>query len=77
MMSGAGVMKDISDFFGMAHGDIVGSDSELLEINLVEEHELMSFKKAMRLRARLLILSAILMFLIYVYLQKNYGADAD
>lgn len=67
----AGVMTDVCDFFGVTHDDLA-ADSKELEINLMDEHELMSFKKGMRLRARMLILSATLIFLLYVYYLKNF-----
>ena len=74
MMCGVGVMTDICDFFGMSHEVDI---SNLVEINLTEEHELMSFKKKLYLKIRLVYLSAVLLFLIFVYYQKNYGGDSD
>ena len=70
-MCAAGVITDVCNFFGVPHDDLA-ADSKELEINLVDEHELTSFKKEMRLRARMLILSAVLIFLLYVYYLKNF-----
>lgn len=66
-------MTDICDFFGMSHEE---SMTNLTEINLTEEHELMSFKKKLQLKIRSIYLLALLLFLIFVYYQKNYG-DSD
>jgi polyphosphate kinase 2 (PPK2 family) len=75
IMCGSGVMTDICDFFGMSHDENI-NNSKLVEINLTEEHELMSFKKNLYLKIRVVYLAALLLFLIFVYYQKNYG-DSD
>lgn len=68
IMCGGDVMNDISDFFGMTYEE----GDNRMEINLIEEHELMTFKRGMRLRARFFILAAILLFVVYIYVNKNY-----
>ena len=72
MIISSGVMADMADFFGIGHDDHMSS-SDLTEINLTKEHELTTFKRNIRLRTRFLFMLAILLFLIFVYLDKNYA----
>ena len=70
----ATVMSWLSNFLGVDyHQD--ASTAELMQVHAEEEEELTSFRHNIRLKARTLLLTMALLFVVYVYLSFKYDSD--